>query len=484
MEEIIHYFDENPLPFSYMTFPYLEDPARPRHPTHLFFVNNVIAELTARFFNRSGLPHTENKRKWNISWGQQFDPPGYQKCAAWQKINHFAGAYFIGKKSELHNRMKELKEKIGSDVDFYPLSYTTPDDLDELKKKWKDVKLWIEKPVSSSKGIGIKIVSSSESDPPSKGDPEKYVVQQYIEKPLLINNRHKFDIRLYALVTSIAPLRIYLHEYGLARFATHEYNSDINDLHSQLTNISINREDSNFSVQQQKLSLQQLYEMLEKDGIDTSKLKSEFDRITTSCLVAAASKIRPYHQSLIKHRQTSFELFGLDVLVDENLHCWVMEVNISPSMSGKDSELDRIQKNAIMAEMYNIGKIINCDPNSENPCEAVELYDAEWRNSIVSIDRSKETPWDWKEPIFADMVNVGDFIDERKQLRKFRRLFPKRKTIDYFEKFFGKMGYLDRSFIEWIKMSNDKRLDAIKRGGNVYTQTLKMIESKLLESKT
>ena len=44
-------------------------------------------------------------------------------------------------------------------------------------------------------------------------------VGRYINKPYLINDS-KFDIRLYVYVTSYDPLRIYLFDDGLVRFAS------------------------------------------------------------------------------------------------------------------------------------------------------------------------------------------------------------------------------------------------------------------------
>lgn len=509
MSQIDSFFNDKPLPFSYMEFPYLDDSPKPRHPTHIFYVNQTISELTLRFFNRSGLPHVDIDKKdinstswqsWNISWGQQFDPPEYRLCTSWQKINHFAGSFLLGRKAELNQRMTELSLRTGQkSVDFYPLSFITPTELPQLVKKWKEVPYWIEKPSSSSRGEGITVVSSSTSDPPQNS----FVVQRFIERPLLINGRHKFDVRLYALVTSVAPLRIYMHECGLARIATHEYCQskngeviDVSDLAAMLTNVSLNRNEEGFSVEEQKIPLEKLYEILRKQGINTDLIVNEFERIVSFTIISAASKIRKYHQAIVPHRQTSFELFGFDVLVDENLKCWLMEVNISPSMSGKDAEFDRIQKYQIMAEMYNIGRVIDCDPSSvkvksdqnvrfvinENDNgvrKAVELYDECWRDSIRSINVNENPePWDWKNPIFADMVAVRDFVEEKQRLKKFRRVFPRRKNIEECTKYFEKLGYLDRSFFTWIKMNKEERFDALKRGEQIYLNTLKEIETK------
>ena len=40
--------------------------------------------------------------------------------------------------------------------------------------------------------------------------PEPYIISCYIDKPLLIGGR-KFDLRLYVMVTSFAPLHIYIY---------------------------------------------------------------------------------------------------------------------------------------------------------------------------------------------------------------------------------------------------------------------------------
>jgi hypothetical protein len=53
------------------------------------------------------------------------------------------------------------------------------------------------------------------------------IISRYITNPLLING-HKFDLRIYAVVTCFEPLRIYVYKEGLARFASETYSAKFN----------------------------------------------------------------------------------------------------------------------------------------------------------------------------------------------------------------------------------------------------------------
>lgn len=75
------------------------------------------------------------------------------------------------------------------------------------------------------------------------------IISRYIQSPFLINGL-KFDLRVYAAVTSIDPLRIYIYKEGLAWFATQKYEINKEDLSvfTHLTNFSINKKNKIFKA--------------------------------------------------------------------------------------------------------------------------------------------------------------------------------------------------------------------------------------------
>lgn len=83
-----------------------------------------------------------------------------------------------------------------------------------MKKYGKD-KFYIIKPENSCQGKGIFLTNSL-----NKLDrTTPMIVQKYISNPMLIEGL-KFDLRIYVLITCVQPLRIYMYNDGLARFAT------------------------------------------------------------------------------------------------------------------------------------------------------------------------------------------------------------------------------------------------------------------------
>ena len=54
-----------------------------------------------------------------------------------------------------------------------------------------------------------------------------------------------------------------------------------------------------------------------------------------------------------EHRNNCFELYGFDILIDQQMKPWLLEVNVRPSLSSS-SPLDRRIKHTLMCDLMNL----------------------------------------------------------------------------------------------------------------------------------
>jgi tubulin polyglutamylase TTLL5 len=55
----------------------------------------------------------------------------------------------------------------------------------------------------------------------------------------------------------------------------------------------------------------------------------------------------------VPHRENCFEVLGFDILIDNLLEPWLIEVNLSPSL-GCDSPLDQRVKATMIADLFTL----------------------------------------------------------------------------------------------------------------------------------
>ena len=167
----------------------------------------------------------------------------------WQCVNHFPGMTNIARKIRLAQNLEFMKKRFYKDFSFFPRTYVLPRDFLAFKKcfgsKGISKTTYIVKPDGGAQGRGIFL--TRKIDDIDKGSP--CVAQSYIKNPLLIENK-KFDLRVYVLITSCHPLRIYLFRDGLVRLCTEDFvkpnSKNLNDRCMHLTNYSINRHSNKF----------------------------------------------------------------------------------------------------------------------------------------------------------------------------------------------------------------------------------------------
>ncbi|KAJ8979747.1 hypothetical protein NQ317_004734 [Molorchus minor] len=345
---------------------------KPAYKLHITYkVLQAETKLLAKLLDCHGITEVApNSSDFNLLWTGSHPKPGtFRSLAPHQRINHFPRSYELTRKDRLYKNIERMQHIKGvKNFDFIPQTFVMPMEYRDLCTTHHKLKgPWIVKPVASSRGRGIFIVETPHQVPLE----EPVVVAKYISNPLLVAG-HKCDLRLYVVVTSIDPLLIYIYEEGLVRFATVKYDSSHKQLWNpcmHLCNYSINKYHSDYVKSDDpsaenvghKWTLSALLRHLKGEGKDTALLMSQIEDMVIKAVLAPANSIISACKMFVPNPNNCFELYGFDILIDDHLKPWLLEVNLSPSLNC-DSPLDVRLKSAMLADLLSLIGIPAVDP--------------------------------------------------------------------------------------------------------------------------
>ncbi|TDG50701.1 hypothetical protein AWZ03_003005 [Drosophila navojoa] len=306
-------------------------------------VEHTHFPLIAKVSKGLGLTHVPEHRLWNVQWCD--NTPHFdllKSMKRFQQINHFPGMMEICRKDLLSRNLNRMLKMYPGDYRIFPKTWLLPTDTyDVAVYASKHKRTFILKPYSSGQGRGIWLTNNLRT----VGRQEKLICQTYIEKPLLIDG-FKFDLRVYTLVTSVDPLRIFVYNEGLARFATHKYKppalGNSNNMFMHLTNYCVNRRSCNYDAgtgndKGSKRKLSAYNKWLADHNYDVDEFWATVDDAIIKTVISAWPVLKHnYHVCFPKHDkiQACFQLLGFDILVDWKLKPYILEVNHTPSLAG------------------------------------------------------------------------------------------------------------------------------------------------------
>lgn len=402
--------------------------------------------------------------EWSLLWSGKHLPLGFYRSnimSPHQRVNMFPSAFECTKKDALSRNLNRMAQIHGKrHFKFATESYTLPKEREGLLEAMTNTPgAWIVKPAGSSQGKGIYIIEGASASspsvspsPPRKGGTsgasggnsvrrkrnkvlralptielakqlpdcsnakDNFVVERYIHSPYLIDAR-KFDLRLYVVVTSFEPLKVYIHGEGLIRLASCEYSTasgSFGDRYSHLTNYSINKNhaagsassagvgagstpvgsgraaagagasvpstptaaDHDHTVGESqshsdgetevegsekegggelgiKLRLAELGPRMGIGEEEQGTLWAKIDDLVIKTFISIESKVCVAMRTHCPLPEACFELFGFDVLIDTELNPWLMEVNFAPSLAA-DTPLDFEVKSAVLADTFTL----------------------------------------------------------------------------------------------------------------------------------
>nr|XP_058958673.1 probable tubulin polyglutamylase TTLL9 [Pocillopora verrucosa] len=352
------------------------------------------------------------------------------------KICHFRNHYELTRKNLMAKNLKRLKKQLereygkleAAKCDFFPTTFELPMEYHIFVEEFKrnPGTTWIMKPVGKSQGKGIFLfrrlkdimdwrkedpyrAAMSEERKDEKEPPEAYIVQRYVEDPYLIGGR-KFDLRVYVLVTSYAPMCAWLYREGFARFSNTRFSLDsIDDTYVHLTNVAIQKTAPDYDAEKGcKWSLQQLRRYLvAKHGLEkVETLVRDMDNIYIKSIQAV--------QKIMINDKHCFELYGYDILVDSKLKPWLIEVNASPSLTAS-SQSDYELKCRLLEDMLHIVDMENRLTGRE---KRVGGFDLMWNDGPVYMDDTSGADCIPNPPYPTNTFLGCDNSDRDKQLKQ------------------------------------------------------------------
>jgi hypothetical protein len=284
----------------------------------------------------------------------------------------------ICRKDQLARIATRLQKRFLGEYDFFPYNWIMPYDWTKFQRHHKSQtrtitgrrrQCYISKPDHGCQGKGIFLFKNLE-DLKAHKDCE-VVVQSYISNPCLIDG-FKFDFRVYVLVTSVDPLRVFVYDDGLARFATERYQppsqKNLDRVCMHLTNYAVNKNSTHFirndgGQNSSKRSIQSVLQQLEETKrIDKDGVWKRIEQVVVKTVMAVQPQLCkttkawfPTDPNASLHHLGSqcFEILGFDIMLDSDMKPWVLEVNHSPSFTC-DSPLDTEIKSKVVEEALHL----------------------------------------------------------------------------------------------------------------------------------
>jgi tubulin polyglutamylase TTLL5 len=430
---------------------------------------------------------------WNLLWTWSKPHINKSHLLIWQKVNHFDDSKQLTRKDLLKKniqRFTDMKDnKYASEFEIMPQTFLLPNEYTQFVQCFKDfenmnnpsknpgdenqpsesmvpkklvLNYWILKPVGLSRGRGISVIQNLNDVVYSQSS----VIQKYVENPLTLQN-YKFDLRLFIVVTSFKPLEAFIYRDGFARISSYVYSLNPNDLANKfihLTNSSIQKQNLQGFTQDNpinqvqddpnaagsKLSLlgeNGLWKRLEqfsalyRDSSDNSNDKNNnnskpankkivIDELWQSICLLVVKSLSIVDEKMVS-QPNCFELFGYDVLIDDTLRPWLLEVNASPSLA-RENYLDKRIKNQLIKDIVQLLDVAQYDRLAL--CKIIKK-----RLGLISKNRycngknDLELEKDLKEILGSDYI-PRRYGELPKNMGNFERLCPETTNYLYVQK--------------------------------------------------
>eukprot|EP00330_Aristerostoma_sp_ATCC50986_P002138 CAMPEP_0114585410 /NCGR_PEP_ID=MMETSP0125-20121206/8968_1 /TAXON_ID=485358 ORGANISM="Aristerostoma sp., Strain ATCC 50986" /NCGR_SAMPLE_ID=MMETSP0125 /ASSEMBLY_ACC=CAM_ASM_000245 /LENGTH=478 /DNA_ID=CAMNT_0001780489 /DNA_START=81 /DNA_END=1517 /DNA_ORIENTATION=+ len=274
----------------------------------------------------------------------------YYRAHSHQMMNRVPGMKALCEKKPSGFFLNEFRDSFPEEFSFVPRTFLIPEERNEFEAYFRlnKNKIFIAKPSSGKHGDGIKLIKKYDDLLATSYHKESsdLVIQEYIDKPLLVDKK-KFDLRVFVTITSVKPFVAFINEEGLARFCTEDYeeptNENFNNGYMHLTNYALNKNNPKYNFTEEttemhngsKRSFASLWKSIQAMGHDTNKIFEDIKDTMKKILIALRPQIELCYEAAYKGKPSgkNYHILGVDIMIDENLKPWFIEINANPSLN-------------------------------------------------------------------------------------------------------------------------------------------------------
>lgn len=186
---------------------------------------------------------------------------------------------------------------------------------------------------------------------------------------------------------------------------------------AHLTNYSLNKHSKDFEIPSNEIkdnvgskwSLSALKQYFKAHQIDFMIIWEQIEDIIVKTIISVELRITSLCQAYVRHENICYELFGFDILIDDTLRPWLMEVNTSPSLSSS-SPLDKRVKGHLITCLFNT---IGLVPYSRKKFKLKQENERKNKQFFKQKDSEKKTRKTVKELLSIPSKNLINHLSEK-----------------------------------------------------------------------
>jgi hypothetical protein len=353
--------------------------------TQEHFINEVRGPTDTNHWNRNKCDYilgdtyedelvkhgiTKSNNKWNL-----YFPCGYdetQKEIEQMPVVKSAKYFVIDSCDEMVAKewlWINVKKHYGINTakTLMPNSYVLYDQLEikRFENEYDPSKIYIMKK-NIQRQEGLKITQNKNEI--LKGFKDNYVVvQELLQNPYLISGR-KTNMRFYVLVVCKEnELNVYVHKDGFMYYTKAQFVKNSLDEDPNITTGYIERK----VYEENPLTHDDLRYYLDNESrkglLPTEKyIRSQGLKVSQICFNRIYHLLQTVFMSFVGRickpnklsKNLTFQLFGVDIAVDDELGCSIIECNKGPDMSAKDQR-DSELKHEVVQDIFNLTGVVN-----------------------------------------------------------------------------------------------------------------------------